>query len=124
MKKVLFFAGSLFVLVACSKDQSIEGKQDDAIATVKSGSSSEPGQNIIHILSTGFTPDSLLANINSTVSWVNDDNGIHTVTSDKFDSGDIPPGAMFKYAFDNTGRYPYSCRYHPHSGVVVIAGIR
>ena len=124
MKKVLFFAGSLFLLVACSKDRSIEGKQDDASVTIKNSSSSEPDMNIVHILNTGFSPDSMMVNINSSVSWVNDDAVSHTVTSDKFDSGDILPGSTFKFNFDNTGSYYYHCTHHSERGVIVVAGIR
>ena len=127
MKKILFSASLLFLLFACSKDRSVDTLNADQTKVSGSGArfGSEAGQNIVHIVNSTFSPDSLMININSTLSWVNDDNTPHTVTSDRFDSGEIPPGAMFKYTFDNnTGPYYYHCKNHGETGVVVVAGIR
>ena len=125
MKKVLFFAGSLFVLMACSKDQGIESdRQDSAVAMKGAASPGEQEWNTVHIRNSSFSPDSLTVNINNTVSWKNDDAIAHTVTSDKFDSGDMPPGSTFKLYFDNTGSYYYFCKNHNERGVIVVTGIR
>ena len=126
MKKIFFSAGVLFSLLACTKDNSINTSNSDQTKITASGArfGSEDGQNIVRIVNSTFSPDSLMININSTLSWVNDDNTIHSVTSDGFESGDIQPGAMFKHVFDNTGTYHYHCRYHGETGVVVVAGIR
>ena len=126
MKKVFFFTSVLFALLACSKDKSVSdaNSRDDASTAYATGNKSFPSQNIVHILNSGYSPDSLMVNINSSVAWVNDDNATHTVSSDKFDSGDIPPGGTFQFAFDNTGTYRYFCKYHSEKGVIVVAGIR
>ena len=121
MKKFLFVAGSLMMLVACTKDKSMEDSQEGVSATA---TKSEQSFNQVHIFSTGFSPDSLMVNINNNVTWVNQDARTHTVTSEKFDSGDITPGAAYKYYFDNTGSYYYYCRYHGERGVIVVTGIR
>jgi len=99
----------LILLTACSKDRSIETSQDKLNTSFKTSNSPETTQNTIHILSSGFSPDSLT---------------VHTVTSEKSDSGDIPPGGIFKFGFDNTGMYVYFCKYHAAGGVIVVAGIR
>jgi len=51
---------------------------------------------------------------NNTVTFVNEDSVIHTVTaSDKsFDSGDIKAGGSWTYTFQTPGNYTYSCIYH------------
>jgi plastocyanin len=126
MKKVFFFTGLLFLLLGCSKDQSVTGinVSDNISAKGGNGKESPTIQNTVHILGSGFSPDSLIVNINSTVFWVNDDDKPHTVTSDKFDSGDILPGSTYKFYFDNTGHYHYYCKYHSEKAVIVVAGIR
>ena len=125
MKKVFFFTGLLFLLLGCSKDQSVTDMNDSDNINAKAniGNETTP-QNTVHILASGFSPDSLLVNINSAVFWVNDDGKTHTVTSDKFDSGDILPGSTYKFTFDNTGHYQYYCKYHAERAVIVVAGIR
>jgi len=126
MKKIFFSAGLLFSLLACTKDKSVAelNSEKSKITGSSTKIASEPGQNIVHIANSAFSPDSVMINVNSTLAWVNDDNTVHTVTSDRFDSGDIPSGSMFKYTFDNTGSYYYHCKYHGEAGVVVVAGIR
>ncbi len=57
----------------------------------------------------------------TTVSWSNDDNIAHTVTSgnfdvgitDIFDSSLFPPGESFEYTFDDPGTFEYFCIVHP-----------
>jgi plastocyanin len=51
---------------------------------------------------------------NSTVTFVNEDSSIHTVTaSDRsFDSGDIKAGGSWTYNFQTPGNYSYYCKYH------------
>lgn len=52
--------------------------------------------------------------INNTVTWVNQDNAKHTVTSTSklFNSGDILPGGSWSYTFTKPGVYEYYCLYH------------
>lgn len=126
MKKIFYSAGLLFLSLACTKDKSVEdlNGQEKVSASSKLGNGSEATQNVIHIRNSAFSPDSMMINVGSTLSWINDDNTVHTVSSDKFDSGDIPPGAIFKHEFPTTGSYYYHCNYHGEKGVVVVAGIR
>ncbi len=51
---------------------------------------------------------------NSTVTFVNDDTVVHTVTADggAFDSGDMKPGGSWTYNFTTPGNYSYACKYH------------
>jgi plastocyanin len=115
MKKSIFFASLLLLLVACSKDNNMDNN----------GGTGNP--NTISMKNSVFSPPSLQVNINSTVTWINDDNMVHTVTSDNgsFDSGDIAPGARFSFTFTNTGTFNYHCVHHSGmTGVLIVAGIR
>ena len=48
------------------------------------------------------------------VTWVNDDDKPHTITSDSgdFDSGPIGPGETWSWTFTQPGAYEYHCTYH------------
>lgn len=126
MKKIFFFTGLLFVLLACSKDKSVADPNSDNIsAKAKAGKDPSSFQNIIHITNSSFSPAYLEVNIGATVTWINDDvEATHTVSGEKFESGDIPPGGSFKASFDNTGTFNYFCKYHSEKAVLVVAGIR
>jgi nitrite reductase (NO-forming) len=72
-----------------------------------------------------FLPDPLRIKAGTTVTWTNDDNNLHTVTSGKpstanageaFDSGLtalIMPSKTYSHKFTNTGEFSYFCRVHP-----------
>jgi plastocyanin len=53
--------------------------------------------------------------VNSTVTWDSHSISYDTVTEDSglFDSGVIPPGGTYTYAFTSPGVYSYRCIYHP-----------
>ena len=75
--------------------------------------------------SKAFSPNPLKIKVGSTVTWINNDNNIHTITSGKpntpnageaFDSGLtalIMPAKTFSHKFTNTGEFSYFCRLHP-----------
>jgi plastocyanin len=48
------------------------------------------------------------------ITWVNNDDKPHTITSDtgEFDSGPIGPGEQWMWTFINAGTYDYHCSYH------------
>ncbi len=68
----------------------------------------------------GYSPDSitLVIGVNNTVSWMNDDNAAHTVSStsapagDSFDSGNMNHGATYTHTFSVPGTYRYDCKCH------------
>ena len=52
----------------------------------------------------------------TTVTWTNDDDVNHTVTSDDgntFDSGAFAQGKTFQFTAGPPGTYSYSCKIHP-----------
>lgn len=72
-----------------------------------------------------FTPADMTVQLGSTVTWSNQDNVSHTVTSDNsgsdmnFNSGALTPGQQFSNTFNMTGVYSYHCSIHPYmTGVI------
>jgi plastocyanin len=72
-----------------------------------------------------FSPNLIRIKVGSTVTWTNNDNNLHTVTSgipntanagQTFDSGLtalIMPTKIYSHKFTNTGEFSYFCRVHP-----------
>mgnify|MGYP002336399323 CR=1 FL=1 len=119
MKTNIFLTGWLVIFmapmfIACSKESndSITNTNDPNTITMK---------NMV------FSPSRLEVSMGTTVTWVNDDNMVHTVTSDDgfFSSGDLQPGQKFTYRFSDAGQYNYHCDRHAGmTGAVVVMGIR
>ena len=80
---------------------------------------------------TPFDPEEVHIIPNSTVTWINNDNVTHTVTSGdpqqgpdgKFDSGLLKPGKEFSYTFSEIGTFNYYCQIHPAMKGVVIVNV-
>ena len=78
-----------------------------------------------------YDPSNLTINQGDKVTWTNNDDNMHTVTSgipgeegigNLFDSGVIPPSYTFSHTFDKSGIFPYYCILHPTiRGQVVVA---
>jgi plastocyanin len=61
--------------------------------------------------------------VGTTVTWTNADAVSHTSTSDAsgWNSGTIPPGGRFSFAFQSAGTFAYRCTIHPGMvGTVVV----
>lgn len=75
-----------------------------------------------------YTPRTItvVIGVNNTVTWVNQDGVIHTVTAtdQSFNSHDIQPGGTYTHTFTEPGTYDYFCVYHGwmRGTVVVKAG--
>lgn len=79
-----------------------------------------------------FSPATVQTSVGSMVTWKNNDNTLHTVTSGtmnngkptpdkKFDSGYLKSGDSFPFVFDTAGEYPYYCSIHPWmAGKVIV----
>lgn len=66
-----------------------------------------------------FAPSSLTITVGDTVTWVNNGQMPHTVTSGPegspngiFNSGDITAGGTYRRVFTSAGSFPYYCVYH------------
>ena len=80
----------------------------------------------VNIKSQSFQPSTLSVPAGTTVTWHNQDNAQHTVTSDtngQFDSGAIATGKKFTHTFTDPGSYGYHCSIHPGvKGTIVVTG--
>jgi plastocyanin len=62
-----------------------------------------------------FSPANVSVPAGTTVTWVNEGNVPHTVTSDdgQFDSGVLMPGDSYTVMFKGQGTITYHCSIHP-----------
>ena len=67
-----------------------------------------------------FVPQTLTIEPGTTVEWVNNGRGIHTVTDDDgaWDSGSLSPGEKYTRQFDAKGTFGYYCVPHRSMGMV------
>jgi plastocyanin len=74
-----------------------------------------------------YDPAEITVKKGSTITWQNDDNLVHSVTSKSeglFDSSLIASGQQWQHQFDKAGEYDYYCIVHPwmEGGVKVTDG--
>lgn len=63
-----------------------------------------------------FTPATLTIKKGTKVTWTNNDNVPHTITSDSgnlLDSSSLSQGASFSFTFNDVGSINYHCAPHP-----------
>jgi plastocyanin len=70
-----------------------------------------------------FAPQRTTVKAGTTVTWINEDDIPHTVTSSSklFKSRALDTGDKFSFTFTTPGTYEYFCSLHPHmTGAVVV----
>ena len=69
----------------------------------------------IEIMNFSFQPASITVSAGATVSWINNDTVIHTVTATNgdFNSGNLATGEIFNWTFSKNGTFQYQCLIHP-----------
>jgi plastocyanin len=79
-----------------------------------SGGGGGNNSNFIYMKNSVFSTANLTITVGGTVTWMNDDNMIHTVTADdgSYNSGNIQVNGSFNKTFNATGVYSYHCVYH------------
>lgn len=91
--------------------------------------SGTPGPNEIWLQNISFNPATITINAGTTITWINKDNTIHTVTGGtpgspdgRFDSGNIGKGGTFTYTFNTKGTFKYYCKPHSSNmkGTVIV----
>lgn len=76
-----------------------------------------------------FGPATVYINVGQSVTWTNDSDATHTVTSDSgsaLASSSIGAGGTFSHSFSTVGTYAYHCTIHTYmraSVVVLAAGV-
>ena len=123
MKKTLIIGLLvIFVLISgCTSTTTVTPASTTPGPTTPAQTSTEQQVNIKDF---NFVPATAEVPIGTTVTWVNDDNVPHTITSvsGTFDSGSIGPGKTYSFKFDQAGTFEYSCTNHPsmpHGKVIV-----
>ena len=111
---ILLFSGIMLLNVACSK------------SSYNNTGGGTPPDYTIYMKGSVFSVPSLTVTLGTKITWVNDDNMIHTVTADYaiFNSGDMNPGNSFSHTFNTAGTYNYHCVHHIGMTAVVTAVTR
>ena len=79
--------------------------------------------NTVTMMNMAFSPASITIAKMSTITWKNNDNVVHTATSENglWDTGTISPGGTKTTVFDSTGTFPYRCAVHPMmTGTIIV----
>jgi plastocyanin len=73
----------------------------------------------VRIHNIAFIPQTITVTVGTMVTWTNDDDMVHTVTSGQTNddgvwksSPGIPPGGTFSVTFTKPGTYHYYCKPH------------
>ena len=108
-------AGILVGSIAGGLIESLVGEIDADIRIVRGADNPQ--------LASPYSPGTLTVAAGTTITWVNQDVVIHTVTGDGslFDSGSMRPGDRFSFTFTTPGTFTYGCLPHTYMrGTVVV----
>ncbi|MDB6028029.1 MAG: amicyanin [Verrucomicrobiales bacterium] len=92
-----------------------------SVASLAAETKTDP--NRVKITNFNFTPRALTIHTGTKVTWVNEDDVPHTVTSPekKFKSRALDTDEAFTYTFSTPGTYTYFCSVHPHmTGKIIV----
>lgn len=123
-----------FILAACGGDDGDKAAKDDTTEEPAGGAGSDGGQaeeadSAVTIKGFIFKPSPLQVKAGTRVTWTNEDQIQHTVTSGtpgskdgKFDGTLDGAGKTFTFTFDSPGTYAYFCdRHNSMTGEVVVS---
>lgn len=138
---------SLLIFAACGGGGSArDAGSTDGSSSAEGSISSEGGNSgatEVAIATFNFQPKDLEVKVGETVTWTNEDDILHTVTSGKqreqavpgggdddveaeadgtFDGDLDGAGTTFSFTFEEAGEYPYFCEVHvAMTGTVVVS---
>lgn len=83
-----------------------------------------PDTVIVLVDNFAFSPGVVTVQKGSTVVWINKETAKHTVTADDelFNSETMSVGVSFSFTFNETGTFPYYCKFHGDAGGVGMVG--
>jgi len=120
----IFFFVFLFCITASFTIPSVLAKEMQTVM-ITEGSDIKGCEQI----ATCYIPSEIEVEKGTTVTWINVDEAVHTVTSGnpldgpdgKFDSSLINADEVFSHTFDQTGSFDYFCLLHPWmEGTVIV----
>jgi plastocyanin len=128
MMQILLMGPLVVLLPACGKGTGGTGGGGEATANAPAGgvSGATPGPETKQISMSNFKyiPDTLTVPAGTKVTWTNQDDMPHTVTSTVnpkvLDSEALDTDAGFSYVFTEPGTYDYLCTIHPKMAARVI----
>lgn len=116
---VLVGAALLFI-----KSTAQESGFEDKITKAKSELPASKTEVNVDLANYSFSPDIIKVKKGVKVTWTNQDNAPHTVTSDtgtSIKSQVLKKGDSFSRVFDATGVYRYHCTPHPQMlGAIIV----
>jgi plastocyanin len=91
-------------------------------ATAQSPPPLLPAVLTIHIKDFAYAPTPATIHAGDRVTFVNDDDEAHTVTSDdkSFDSAGLDGAATWQHVFAKPGTYHYFCELHPFMKATIV----
>lgn len=102
------------------------GKSND-YGSNPGGGTPPPGNTPSHLVTMAnftFSPSSMTVAVGDTVTWRNDDNVGHTVTSDtgtELNSPLLGNGQSYQHVFGTAGTFPYHCSVHTTmTGTIIV----
>ena len=128
-------AASLVFTGACGGASEPSGQTSSTATTVEADEPAAPGAEAaatVEITDFAYSPKQITVKVGDTVSWVNRDAFLHTVTSgavdgpenkpdDKFDENLDEAGSEASVTFDEAGTFTYFCKQHnAMDGVVIV----
>jgi len=119
----------IFSLTACASQGQVSSTNVADITAAETTAITETtAANSVEVIckNNRFQLDTLTISVGTTVTWVNQDGYIHTVTSGTspsepsglFDSGNLSGGQTFSFTFDKAGTYDYFCIPHYSLGMI------
>jgi plastocyanin len=87
------------------------------------GASPAPSSNpTVTIKDDAFSPAQLTISAGQTVTFVNQDDDAHTVTSSAgdFDSKGLDTSGVWRHTFSKPGTYKYFCELHPFMKATIV----
>ena len=115
-------AAAAVLLAGCGGSDSGTTKPETAV-------SNAAGNSAVTVKQFQFMPAELTVKAGTNVTWINQDDIVHTATSGAtpgtadgtFDGQMDGRGKSFSHVFDRPGRYPYFCNRHTSmTGTVVV----
>ncbi|MEX0928761.1 MAG: cupredoxin domain-containing protein [Balneolales bacterium] len=87
----------------------------------------EPGPHEVWMQNHAFTPSTRAVGAGTTITWRNQDNDTHSVTSGEVGDPDglfdasVGPDGQFEFTFGDAGTYVYHCIPHPEmTGTITV----
>lgn len=114
-------SGTIVVSQAISNIRNFEGDKKPQRSRITDGTIVSIARNYG---SNFYDPNPVEIGANYTITRVNDDRSIHTVTANDgvFNSGILKKGEAFSFTFKEEGESPYYCEIHPNMKGAILAG--